>query len=711
MFLAALPLVVIPLVAAEVPGTEIREVRESLHGVEIVDPYRWLEGSAAPELEGEAPELDEKVDEWTALQNAYTRTILDDLPGRNAVEKRLAELLQVGWVRAPEVRRNRYFFWKREGGQRQWAVWMQEGLEGEPRMLIDPNQLDAEGLLALAWTSPSPDGKRMAFGLHHAGDENSVLHVLDVDSGTWLAEEIPGRVRAVSWLPDSRSFFYRRLEDVKDPYSGQIKFHVLGTHHRQDPVLFSQYKEGPLATTWGPYAYSSPDGRWMTLSYWTGTDSLDLWVIDLDRWFRSGEFVRRDIVVGERAISSGPVIGDTLYLQTTLDAPNGRVVAVDLHRPERENWREILPEREDAALRDIEAARGILVAEYLQDASVRLERFRLDGTPMGEIPLPTLGTVQITTEPDRTEAFFTFESFAVPDTVYRLDLERGETEIWARPDVPLDSSDIEVRRVFYSSKDGTRIPMFLVHNRGLEQRSDNPTILYGYGGFNISQTPRFRTGLSSWLEAGGLWAVANLRGGGEYGEKWHRAGMLEQKQNVFDDFIAAAEWLIENRYTAPGRLGIYGGSNGGLLTGAALVQRPDLFGAVLSAVPLLDMLRYQHFLMARYWVPEYGSAENADPFEFLRAYSPYHNVRAGTEYPAVFLTAGANDARVHAAHARKMAARLQAATTSEPEEDPVLLWVERDEGHGRGKPVNLQVRDAADVQMFFRWQLGMLEEE
>jgi prolyl oligopeptidase len=250
-----------------------------------------------------------------------------------------------------------------------------------------------------------------------------------------------------------------------------------------------------------------------------------------------------------------------------------------------------------------------------------------------------------------------------------------------------------------------------VHNRGLEQRSDNPTILYGYGGFNISQTPRFRTGLSSWLEAGGLWAVANLRGGGEYGAKWHRAGMLEQKQNVFDDFIAAAEWLIENRYTAPGRLGIYGGSNGGLLTGAALVQRPDLFGAVLSAVPLLDMLRYQHFLMARYWVPEYGSAENADHFEFLRAYSPYHNVRAGTEYPAVFLTAGANDARVHAAHARKMAARLQAATTSEPEEDPVLLWVERDEGHGRGKPVNLQVRDAADVQMFFRWQLGMLEEE
>ena len=704
----AILLAPVTLSAATVPPTERVEVREELHGVEVVDPYRWLEGSDG--LEAEDPELDTKVSAWTDAQNAYTRQVLDNLPGREALESRLRELMELPVVGTPEMARNRYFTWRREGDQAQYVIYVQEGNDGEPRVLLDPNALDETGLTAPQWTAPSQDGELMAFGLYNAGDENATLYVLEVDTGEWLAEEIPGKVGGVNWLPDGKSFFYSRLADVENPYSRQIKYHRLGTHHSQDPILFEQYEEGPLATTWGPFAYTSRDARWMILGYWTGTDSLDLWVVDLDRWFRTGVFERREIVTGEKATFFGPVLGDTLFMQTTLDAPNGRVVAVDLNQPARETWRELIPERSDAVLEDLSAARGQLVAEYLKDASSRIERFGLDGSPLGEIELPGIGSAGITTSEDRTEAFLTFTSFNRPRTIYRVDLEGGERSIWVEPEVPVDPSLVEVRQVFYSSQDGTRVPMFLVHRKGLERNGDNPTLLTGYGGFNISRTPFFSATNFPWFEAGGVYAVANLRGGGEYGEEWHRAGMLEKKQNVFDDFIAAAEWLIAEKYTRPERLGIAGGSNGGLLTGAALVQRPDLFAAVISAVPLLDMLRYQNFLMARFWVPEYGTAEDPEHFPFLLGYSPYHHVEPGVEYPAVMLTAGENDTRVHALHARKMTARLQAATASDPQEDPVLLWVNRDAGHGQGKPLDLRVRDLADQRIFLRWQLGMLEE-
>lgn len=697
-----------PVVAAEVPTTEVIEVHDQLHGTEIVDPYRWLEGSAAPEVEDD-PELDARVSAWTDAQNAYTREVLDGLPGREALEGRLRELLEVAAVASPEVRRNLYFTWRREGDQAQWVVYVQEGPDGEPRALLDPNALDETGLTALQWIEPNPDGSLMAFGLYQAGDELAVLYLMDIASGEWLADEIPNRVRGISWMPDGHSFIYHRLADVENPYSTEIRFHRVGTHHRQDPLLFEQYKEGPLASTWGPSASTSRDGRWMILSYWTGTDSLDMWVVDLDLWLRTGEFVQRDIVVGEKALSSGPVVGDTLYLQTTLGAPNGRVVAVDLNHPERDKWRELIPERQDAVIDDLSAARGILVAEYLRDASSRIERFDFNGKSLGEIELPGIGTASVSTDESRTEAFLTFQSFNQPRSIYRVDLTTGEAIPWIRPDIPVDPSLVEVKQVFYESLDGTRVPMFLVYKKGLELDGDNPVILSGYGGFNISRTPRFRATNFPWFESGGVYAVANLRGGGEYGEAWHRAGMLEKKQNVFDDFIAAAEWLIENRYTEPSRLAILGGSNGGLLTGAALVQRPELFGAVVSAVPLLDMLRYQDFLMARYWVPEYGSAEDPEQFKFLAAYSPYQKVEKDVAYPAVYLTAGENDARVHALHARKMTARLQAATAGDPAEDPILLWVDRDAGHGQGKPLHLRVRDAADMRIFLRWQLGMLD--
>ena len=512
---------------------------------------------------------------------------------------------------------------------------------------------------------------------------------------------------ASTGCPDSSGFIYRRLSDVENPYSGVIQFHEVGRHHRQDPVLFAQYTEGPLATTWGPYPIVDPEADWMAVIYFTGTDSNDLWIYDLAHWRQTGELKKTDLAMGEKARFTPIFTTAGMLVETTLGAPNKRIAAVDLANPALESWRDVVPERPDAVIQSVSVARDRLAVRYLENASTRIELFDFAGKSQGDVALPGIGSASLATEHDSTEAFLSFESFNEPDSIYRVDLASGERSLWARPEVPVDPAAIAVEQVFYTSKDGTRVPMFLVHRKGLEQNGKNPTILYGYGGFNISETPRFQATRFPWLEAGGVYAVANLRGGGEYGEEWHRAGMLENKQNVFDDFIAAAEWLIANGYTNRDQLGICGGSNGGLLIGAAVVQRPELFSAVVSAVPLLDMLRYQHFLMARYWVPEYGSAENPEQLPYLLAYSPYQNVEPGTRYPAVLLTAGDNDSRVHPLHARKMTARLQAATASDTATEPILLWVEGDVGHGRGKPLALRQRDAADLLGFMGWQLGL----
>ncbi len=701
----ALPAAAAPPAAP--PPTEARPVTDVLHGESIVDPYRWLEGDAKGVL---TPE----VNAWTDAQLAYTREVLDNLPGRKAVEARLRELMEVGSIGAPRMRGNRYFYSKREGNENQARIFVREGLAGAPKLLLDPNTLDAKGLVTVSWTSPDPAGKLLAFGMYRAGDENSTLYVLDVDSGRWLADEIPGKVGGVDWLPDSSGFFYRNLENVKDPYSGQVMFHRLGSHPRQDVRLFRQYtkeENAKLATTYGPGFSASEDGRWGLLSYATGTSTNDLWAIDLDRYFRTGEFVKTDVIVGSESTSRGPILGDTLFLHTTDGAKNGRVVAVDLTAPARAGWKTLVPERKDVSIRGVSLARGILVVSLLKDAASRVELFSLDGKPLGELPLPGIGSAFLSTSEDRTEAFLTFTSFNEPSGVYHVDLATKKVELWERPKVPVDPSIVEVKQVFYPSKDGTKVPMFVVHRKGLKLDGTNPTLLYAYGGFNVSQTPSFSATLFPWFEAGGVYALAGLRGGGEYGDAWHEAGMLERKQNVYDDFIAAAEWLIAQKYTKPEKLAVSGGSNGGLLTGAVLTQRPELFGAVISAVPLLDMLRYQSFLMARYWIPEYGTAENPEHFRFLRAYSPYHNVKKGTKYPAVLLTAGENDSRVHPLHARKMAALLQASTASDPATKPILLWVDREAGHGQGKPLALRVRDVADQRMFLMWQLGMLPKD
>jgi prolyl oligopeptidase len=696
--------------SATLPATKIDPVTERLHGVAVVDNYRWLEGDNSDPAD--MGKVTPEVAAWTDAQNAYTRSVLDTRPGRKAVEDRLRPLMEIGSVTAPHMRADRYFFSKREGTQNQPVFYWRKGYTGASRALVDPAKIDASGLTTVEWISPSPDGRLLAYGTYRAGDENTTLHLMDVDSGKPLPLEIPDKVQPPEWLPDGSGFVYQNLKNPKDPYSGQILFHQTDSSAGADKLIFRQFTKAEnekLATTWGPFASLSRDGHWLLIGYWIDTKSNDLWLANFDDYRRTGTLDRKVVTVGKDGQASGTVINGTLFLQTTKGAPKGRIVAVDAANPDESRWRDVVPERPDSVIESVDFAKGSFAVTYLRNAANVVEVFDLTGKSLGQIAQPGIGSSSISTEEDRTEAYLTFTSFNYPTSIFRVDLVRPSAtpELWERPAVPVDPSSVEVEQVWYPSKDGTKISMFLVHKKGLARDGARPALLTGYGGFDISETPVFVPSLFQWFEAGGLYALPNLRGGGEYGDSWHEAGMLARKQNVFDDFIAAAEWLVANKYTNPQRLAISGGSNGGLLTGAAITQRPDLFRAAIVAVPLLDMLRYQNFLMARYWVPEYGSAEDAEQFKFLDAYSPYQHVKAGTKYPAVLLTAGEHDARVHASHARKMAAALQAATSSDPSAQPVLLWVDRDAGHGQGKPLNLRIRDAADQRIFIMWQLGM----
>lgn len=697
------------------PPTEVQPVRETLHGVEVVDPYRWLEGSAGLDGGKTDAALDAKVSAWTDAQNAYTRSVLDLLPRRQEIEARFRAMESNSFRWGVFQRGDWTFFSQIEKGQQQPVLMASRG-GGEPRVLIDPAKFDASGLTTLAWARPSPDGRLVAFGLFRAGDENATLYLVETETGTWLADEIANKTREVEWLPDGSGFLYNHLADVANPGSRRVRFHRVGTHPRQDRTLIEQDKEGPGSGTWGPFAHVSPDGRWAIVGHWMGSSVNDLWVVDLRRWLKEGgEAVKRPIVVGQEAQSGlpdvyepgDPIVGDTLYMTTTLGALNKRVVAVDLNDPDPKRWREVIPEKKDAALQSLWLARDTLVAVYLKNASTRIERFGLDGAPKGELPLPGLGSASITTTRDRGEAFLSYSSFNEPLGLYRVDVATGERKLWWQAKALIDPALIQVEQVWYPSKDGTRVSMFLIHKKGLKLDGCNPTLLYGYGGYSLSMTPGYNGFALVWVEAGGVFAIPNLRGGGEYGEAWHQAGMLDRKQNVFDDLIAAAEWLIAQRYTRPERLAAYGASNGGLLVGAVVTQRPDLFAAGLAGVPLLDMVRYHKFLRGRNWIPEYGSSDDPRQLAYLLRYSPYHNVKQGVRYPALLMTAGERDERVHALHARKMTARLQAATASDPETRPILLWVDRDTGHGMGTPTDKGIAAAADEAAFLMWGTGM----
>ncbi|MBA3336378.1 MAG: S9 family peptidase [Chloroflexia bacterium] len=684
------------------PLTRRGDVTETLHGVEITDHYRWLEDGADPETQA-----------WTDAQNSRTEKLLGGLAGRVRLEHRLSELLSVGTVAGGGMRDNRFFYLKREGGQNQPILYVRTSLHGEERALVDPNSLSAEGLTALDWYEASTDGAFVAYGCSDNGDEWSTLRIVDSDTGATLAEAIPRtRYSSVAWLPDNSGFFYTRYPDPgsvppgEEEYNSHVFWHALGTEAFADTKIFGEGRS-PQDT----YDLRiSPNGHWLVIIAHDGWARSDCYLRDL----RNAGKPIVTIAEGIDALFDTPhFAGDALLIRTNWEAPNYRIMRINPSEPDPSYWEVAVTERPNRAIENFSVTLAGIVTIDVEAAISRLCVHSDNWGNQHDLRLPGLGTV---TGIDGDEAHqwivVGYTSFESAHELFMFDVFNGERFPLAPvpPVAGFDPDAIEVHQVHYPSRDGTRISMFIVHQRGIRLDGDNPTLLTGYGGFNISEGPEYRAALPAWLERGGVFALPNLRGGAEYGETWHKAGMLGNKQNVFDDFICAAEWLIAGGYTRPERLGIAGGSNGGLLVGAALTQRPELFGAVYCAVPLLDMLRYHHFSIAKLWVPEYGSAEDPEAFRWLHAYSPYHRVIEGTAYPATLIATGEQDSRVEPLHARKMVALLQHATCA-GEERPILLRSESLAGHGAGKPLSKRVAEAADQWGFLGWRLGVDWEE
>ena len=664
------------------PPTEVREVVDTLHGVEIPDPYRWLEDQEAPETRA-----------WIDAQNAHTDTVLGTLSGREELRAVAASVLERDVIGLPNERAGRYFYSKRRADQDLAVVYVREGLDGADRVLIDPHPMSPDHTTSVALRDISDDGKRVVYGVREGGVDEVTIRVRDVDTGADLADVLPpARYGEVTLAADGSGLYYEQYGDV----TPRVMYHAFGTPMADDVQLFGEgYERYQI-----PVTVVSDDGRWMVVHVIEGSSGpTAIHVKDLQR---DTPFVTA-IADGVSESWAG-FAGGELFIVTNLDAPNKRVVLADPADPAFERWREVIPERDDVVVEAAAALGGKLAVSYLRDVQPRVAIHELDGTHVRDIAFNTVGSVgggsgRWTSD----EAFFTFQTFHVPSTIYRYDLETGEQSIWAAPESPVDAAAYEVTQRWFTSKDGTDVPMFVVHQPDLLLDGSNPTLLTGYGGFNNSMTPAFSALATTWLESGGVFALANMRGGGEFGEEWHRAGMLESKQNVFDDFIAAAEHLIEAGYTSSGHLAIRGGSNGGLLVGAVSNQRPDLFGAVVCTYPLLDMVRYHQFLVASFWVPEYGSSDDPEQFGYIHAYSPYHNVIDGEDYPATLYLSGDGDTRVAPLHARKMTALMQAKNGSD---NPILLRYHTQAGHSGGQPVGQQIDEMVDTVSFLLWQVG-----
>jgi prolyl oligopeptidase len=679
------------------PRAKTEVVEDTLHGHKITDPYRWLENSQAPDTQ-----------QYVHEELAYTRSVLDPLPGRVQIHQRLTQLLSIGTIGTPQLGGKYYFYTRREGTQNQPVLFVREGIHGKDRVLVDVNQLAADGTVALDWWFPSEDGKYVAYGTSASGSEESTLKVIDTASGKLLPDTIERtRFASVAWKKDNSAFYYSRhpkkgdVPPGEEVYHVKIFYHTLGTDPAKDPLIFG---EGRKAQDIPGVQLADDDDRWLLITVFQGWAKSEMYLQDLKAGTPPVE-----ITSGKDFLYSGEIYQDKLYITTNEDAPRSRVLVVDAANPKRENWKEIVPQS-DAVLQNTSIVGGKLGAQYEKNASSLLKLFQLDGKFIADIPLPAIGSVNGSgSKWNRQELFFGFQSFTIPPSIYHYDLSSGKTDLWDKVNAPgIDPSAYEVNQVWYTSKDGTKVPMFVFHKKGLQLNGHNPTLLTGYGGFNISLTPNFVGGRYLWLEHGGIFAVANLRGGAEFGEEWHQAGMLQNKQNVFDDFISAAEYLISEKYTDKDHLAIQGGSNGGLLVGAAFTQRPDLYRAVVCQVPLLDMLRYQNFQIAKLWIPEYGSAEDSKQFDWLYAYSPYHHVKQGTQYPAILFMTADTDTRVDPMHAKKMAALMQAeAANGQSRERPILLRIETKAGHGAGKPITKQIEEGTDIYSFLFWQLGV----
>jgi prolyl oligopeptidase len=681
------------------PVATPRPVADYFHGTRVIDNYRWLEKADSPE-----------VQKWVAEENDYTRALLDPLPGRAAIQHRLTELLSIGSVSAPVLAGHHYFYTRREGLQNQPVLYVRDSLNGADRVLVDANSLAADGTIALDWFQPSENGKYVAYGTSASGSEMSTLHVIESKTGEILSDTIERtRAASIAWLHDNSGFYYTRYPKKGEVPAGQemynrhVYFHLLGSPVETDNAIFG---EGRDPQDW-PGVSLSNDGRWLLINVSEGWTKSELFLMDL-----KGDKAPIRLTTGKNFLYSADIYDGKVYITSNEDAPRYRVFVTDAGNFDREAWKEIIPQS-DAVLQGAEVFGGKLVAQYEQDASSQLKIFDLDGKKLNDLALPAIGSVYSTGGKwNHDEVFYGFQSFTLAPSIYRYDLKDGSTSLWTKVDAPsTDASAYDVHQEWFNSKDGTRVPMFVVHKKGLQKNGKNPTLLTGYGGFNISLTPTFSRTAYLWMEHGGVYAVANLRGGAEFGEDWHRAGMLDKKQNVFDDMIAAAQHLIAEKYTDKQHLAIQGGSNGGLLMGGMITQRPDLFRAVVCQVPLLDMLHYQDFQIAKLWIPEYGTAENPEQFKWLYAYSPYHHVKAGVEYPAVLFMTADTDTRVDPMHAKKMTALMQAeARNGASVTRPILLRIESKAGHGAGKPITKQIEEFSDVYSFLFWQLGVKEQ-
>jgi prolyl oligopeptidase len=675
------------------PETPRQEVVDLLHGIPVPDPYRWLESPKDP-----------PVAAWMDAQDAAARAALGAVPARARFAARLRELAYVDSVGVPVKRGTRYFF-SRKPAKAEKAIWYwKEGHDGEERVLLDPHTLSPDGSISVGVVAPSWDGRLVAFSLKQRGEDKATLHLLETDTGQRRPDTIPGaRYAYPDWTPDGRGFYYTWLPTDPSipvdqlPGYAEVRFHAVGTDPAADPLVHP--RTGDPTSFIG--AALSHDGRWLVVSISHGWVANDVYYKDL----AAGDAGWRTLVEGVRAQFSVVPFGGRFFVQTDDGAPRGRVMVADPAYPERAGWREVVPEHPSAALQATQVVGGRLVLSYLENAASAIRIHGTDGRFERAVALPGIGSASgFSGQEGDDEAFFSFSSFTFPPEIYRTGVASGETEVWARIEVPVDPSRFVVEQVWYPSKDGTQVSMFLVHGRDLERNGENPCLLYGYGGFNVSLTPSFNAYAYPWLEAGGMLAIPNLRGGGEYGEAWHRAGMLERKQNVFDDYLAAAEWLVREGYTRPEKLAIRGGSNGGLLVGAAMVQRPELFRAVVCQVPLLDMVRYHLFGSGRTWIEEYGSADDPAQFATLFAYSPYHRVKDGTAYPALLMMSADSDDRVDPMHARKFTAAIQAAQ-ADPSR-PALLRLERNAGHGGADLRRQEVESYADIYAFLAAQLG-----
>jgi prolyl oligopeptidase len=676
------------------PETRESPVTDVYHGVEVVDPYRWLEETNDPAVRA-----------WAEAQTRLTRSILDKDPLRPALVETLRKLHDFQTTGAPTVRGQRYFFTRREGLKNQPIVYVRDGKpDAEPRLLLDPDRFSADGTVALDWMFPSPDGALLAYGVSPNGSEMSTLKILDVATGTHLADEITRtRASTVAWEPSAKAFWYVRypakgsVPPGDELYNRKIFRHVLGTDPDRDPMMFG---EGRSKLDWLGVS-ESEDGRYAIIS--SSTD-----------WIKNDLYLKKfgddsppvPLAVGMDGQVSASIFDGRVIIHTNAGTPRYHVLATDVEHLDPRDWKEIIPEPSGSAVLEnvlIVDRKLVVLTSNLAVSSLALHD--LDGQKLRDIPLPTLGNVSgLNGEWDQQELFYSFQSFLYPSTVFRVDARTGEPTVNDRSTAAVDPALYHVKQVNYPSRDGTNVPMFLIARKDRETSGPAPTLLYGYGGFDIKLTPSYKADLRVWLDRGGVYAIANLRGGGELGREWHAAGRLGKKQNVFDDFIAAAEFLIKSGVTSSSKLAIEGRSNGGLLVSACLTQRPELFRAVICGVPLCDMLRYHRFSIARNWVPEYGSSDTPEAFAWLRAYSPYHHVAPGTSYPAVLLLTGESDTRVEPMHAYKMAARLQAATTSQ---HPILLRVDLKAGHGAGKPLTKRIEEEADVWTFLFEQLGV----